>query len=194
VTPGVHDFVARVAGDTAAYSSVYTNSTGLPFLPHQMLVARAYYTLIVAGVIPASGQIPNNTVPFVALLDDPFPGATVGDTTQARITLVNAAPFASASGTGQTVVWYVTPGATPPAVLTNYPAMGAAAYRAASQPININPGQYTVTVKAGANVVAQQSITVTMGEVRTLVLQSTGYAATPGIANHQLISLTKSAQ
>jgi hypothetical protein len=186
IARGVHSFVARRAGDASLTSSVYTNSRSVPYLPRQFLSAGTYYTTVVAGVIPATGGIPFYAVYFTVLVDDPFPGPTIGDVAQARFHVINAAPFASSDGNGATVNVYLTPGSTVPSdVATQYVRLGTANYRDKSPDFNVDPGTYVVTLVANGQIVAQQSIVFAAGEVRTLVLQSTA-SGTPGTGNHVL--------
>lgn len=186
---GVHSFVARRAGDTALTASLYTTTTDLPYLPKQYLSPGVYYTAVVAGVVPASGAVTNNTIPFTMLLDDPFPGPTVNGIVQGRFRIINAAPYAAASGNGATATVYVTPGSSPPAGnITQYGAAGTARYRGASAYINVDPGEYVITLRASNAIVAQQAVTLAAGEVRTLVLQSTAVGA-PSLGNHILVNV-----
>jgi len=186
---GVHSFVVRRVGDTTLTASLYTTSTDLPYLPKQFLTAGTYYTVIVAGIVPANGSIPNNTIPFVALVDDPFPGPTLHDVVQARFRIINAAPYASSDGTGGTVTVYVTPGSTVPDSITRYVPLGTVRYRnSGSAYINVDPGTYLITLRVSSQPVAQQPVTFAAGEVRTLVLQSTA-AGPPSLANHVLTNL-----
>lgn len=173
LSPRVHSYIARRAGDTSLYASVFTTSTDLPYLPRLFLAGATYYTAIVAGVIPATGNIPNNTVPFTLIVDDPFPGPTFQSVVQARFRVVNAAPYTVGSGNGATVLVYVTPGSTPPVgSITQYASLAAAGYRNGSAYVNVDPGTYVITITAGGVIVAQQMVTFAAGEVRSLILQS----------------------
>jgi hypothetical protein len=66
-------------------------------------------------------------------------------------------------------------------------ASGSAPYRGASAYINADAGSYVLTLTVGtgatAKIVAQSAITLAAGEVRSYIVQSTGYAATPSPAN-----------
>jgi hypothetical protein len=186
---GVHSYIARRAGDTTITASVYTTTTDLPYLPKQYLSPGAYYTAIVAGIVPATGVITNNTIPFVFLIDDPFPGPRVNDVVQARFRVVNAAPYGAASGAGAIVSVYVTPGSVPPpGNITQYGVASTARYRGASAYINVDPGPYVVTLRASNVIVFQQAITLSAGEVHTLILQSTASGA-PSIGNHMVTNV-----
>jgi hypothetical protein len=190
---GVHSFVTRRAGDTGPNGSVYTTTTNLPFLPQLFLTAGTYYTMIVAGIIPATGPIPNNTIPFTLLIDDPFPGPTYNAVLQARLRVINAAPYADPDGGDYgSVQIYITPGNVLPVDPSVYAPMGTAYYRNAipATYLNLNPGTYGVTLVGSGTgaIVARQTITVAAGEVRTLILQSTASGA-PSVSNHILTSL-----
>lgn len=185
---GVHGFVARRAGDTTLSASIYTTSGDFPYVPRQSLIARMYYTIIAAGIVPATGAIPNNRIPFVALVDDAFPGPRLDNVTQARFRVINAAPYTAVTGAGAAVTVFVTPGSTPPASVTLYASLGTAAYRNASVYMNVDPGAYVVTLRAGTRIVAQQPVTFAAGEVRSLVLQSTA-SGTPNVVNHIITNL-----
>lgn len=197
----VHTFVARLAGDTGPTATFFTNATtNLPYLPHQYLSASTPYTMVVAGIVPATPTngtnvlVPSTAVPFTVLTDDPFQPPQVGGAYQARFRVINAAPFTVATGIGSTLIVYVTPGATPPTPATLPSAASASAlYRNASIYLNDDPGTYVLTLTIGsgatAKIVAQTPITLAAGEVRTFVVQSTGYAAVPSPANSKITSL-----
>lgn len=180
---GVHNYIARRAGDTALTASLYTTTTDLPYLPKQFLSPGIYYTAVVAGIVPGTGPVSNNTIPFVFLVDDPYAGPLVDNVVEPRFRVVNAAPYAATSGNGAIVSVYVTPGSTPPANITQSGVAGTARYRSASPYINVDPGPYVITLRASNVIVSQQSITLSAGEVRTLILQSTASGA-PSMGNH----------
>jgi hypothetical protein len=185
----VHSFVARVGGQSPPGLSLYTASTSLPYLPRLRLTTNTRYTLVVAGIVPPTGLVPPSTVPFAALVDDHFPPPSTSNGYLARFRVINAAPFAAASGNGATVNVFVTPGDEPaptaPA-LAGLAALGSAAYRGSSVYMNVSPRSYWVTLAAGATVLHQSQVSFTAGAVRTLVLFSTGFAAAPGSANHRM--------
>jgi hypothetical protein len=198
VAVGVHSFVATLTGQTGPTASFFTNANSVQYLPMQYLSTGVPYTMVLAGIVPitaAAGTSQTLTAPtaapFVAITDDPFPPPLVNGKYQARLRIINAAPFAAATGLGATVSLYLTPGSTPPATVTTLSALGAAAYRGASAYVNADAGVYTLTaaLSVGSVVLAQKPVTLSAGEVRTFVLQSTGYAATPAAANHTLKSL-----
>jgi len=193
-TPGVHSFAARVAGaapGTTGETSFYTTSTNLPFLPKLVLNAGEYYTILVAGIIPSSGNIPQGTVPMTIITDDQFPGPIFNNVLKGRFHIINLAPYADPSGSGTYVDVYVTNGSTPPADVTVYvPQAQYTSYQSTSAYINVDPGTYVVTFRTSFTGIdlAQQTITVSAGDVRTLVLQSTS-AAAPSASNHRVVSL-----
>jgi hypothetical protein len=193
---GVHSFVARLAGDTRSQSSFYTNVNNTQYLPRQYLTSVTPYTLVVAGIVPVTAPegaaqvlTPTTAVPFTAVTDDPFPPPLVNGTYQTRFRVINAAPYAAATGLGATVSIYLTPGTTPPATVTGLTASGTALYRNASVYINADAGPYVITLSSGTTILARSAVTFAAGEVRTFVLQSTGYAATPSPANQILQAL-----
>lgn len=201
VDPGVHGFVARLPGDTSTLATFYTNTTNnLPYLPQQYLTAGTPYTLVVAGIVPATPApgaprplVPSTAAPFAIITNDPFPPPQVGGTYRARFQVINAAPFTVASGAGATLAVYLTAGATAPATVTALTDSTAVAYRGGSAYVNADPGTYVLTLATfpltTAKIVAQAAITLAAGEVRTYVVQSTGYAAVPSPANSTIQSL-----
>lgn len=196
ISPDVHTFVARRAGDTGPTSTFFTNTTdSLPYLPHQVFTSATPSTLVIAGIVPvppAPGaphtRIPAPAVPFTVLTNDPFPPPLVNGAYQARFVVINAAPFTSVSGNGATLLAYLTPGSTPPSTVTGLTSLGGMLYRRASLYFNVDPGSYTLTLAASAKIVAQATITLAAGEVRSYVVQSTGYAAVPSPANSIITS------
>jgi len=199
VTPGVHSFVARLAGGSGPLSSFYTNANSTEYLPRQYLTSGIPYTVVVAGIVPvtaASGAAqlltPPTAAPFAIVTNDPFSPPMVNGKYQARFRLINAAPFATATGLGATVSMYLTPGTTAPATLTGLTASALAVYRNASIYVNADAGPYTLTVAVGSTILAQAAVTLGSGEVRTFILQSKQYAAVPSTANHVLQSLLDS--
>lgn len=191
LTPEVHTFVARLAGDTGPTSTFFTNVTdSLPYLPHQVFTSATPYTLVIAGIVPVPPvagaphkRVPAPAVPFTVLTGDPFPPPLVNGTYQARFTVINAAPFTSISGLGATLSMYLTPGTTAPTTVTGLTLLGNSLYRNASAYQNVDAGTYTLTLTASSKIVAQTTITLAAGEVRSYVVQSTGYAAVPSPAN-----------
>lgn len=197
LSPVVHTFVARLTGDTGPTSTFYTNLTdSLPYLPHQVFTSATPYTLVIAGIVPSpptAGQpnkrIPGPAVPFNVLTGDPFPPPLVNGTYQARFVVINAAPFTSVTGNGATLATYLTPGATAPTTVTGLTSLGNAVYRNAGAYQNADAGTYTLTLAAAGKIVAQTTVTLAAGEVRTYIVQSTGYAAVPSPANSVIVAL-----
>ena len=199
VASGVHSFVARLAGSSGPLSSFYTNANNTEYLPQQFLGSGIPYTIVVAGIVPvtaAPGAVqaltPTTAAPFAIVTNDPFAPPLVSGTYQARFRVINAAPFAAATGLGASVSVYLTAGSTPPATLTGLTANATAAYRFGSVYVNADAGPYTLTLAVGSTIVAQSAVTLGAGEIRSFILQSTQYAATPSPANHVLWSLLDS--
>ena len=200
VDPATHVFVSRLTGDTGPTSSFYTALTdSLPYLPHQYFTSGTPYTLVVAGIVPvspASGaphtRVPATAVPFSVITNDPFPPPQVNGAYQARFVVINAAPFTSVTGLGSTLLVYLTPGTTAPTTVTGLTSSGGVLYRSASVYINADPGSYVLTLVVSSKIVAQSAITLAAGEVRSYVVQSTGYAAVPSPANSVIRSLLDS--
>jgi hypothetical protein len=190
ISVGVHAFMARIAGQSTTADSLYTTTTNLPWVPRQYITANSYYTLIVAGQLPATGPINNNTIPFNLVVDDQFPPVKVNGNYQARFRVINAAPYVAASGNGSTLNVFITPGTTPPPTLTTISALTTATYRNASAYLNVDAGQYVLTLAVGtATIISQQVITFTAGEVRTFIVQSNGPAPVPSAANNKVTSI-----
>ena len=193
IPSGVHGFLARAAGDTRADNSLYTTPYATAFVPRQAMLSGTYYTMIVAGVVPDSGDRLGNDVMFSFTIEDPLPGPLIESTgvLQSRFRVVNAAPNAApGSGSFGSVSVYLTPGSAIPADPRVYYATGRAVYRSASSYINVNPGSYVVSIISNGTgaILAQQPLTFARGEVRSLILLSTA-AGVPGTANHKLISV-----
>lgn len=194
LTPGVRSFVARATG--GANPTFFTTPSRTAYLPKQLLPGRIYHTFLIVGVNPvqpASGPpvfatstaFANGPEAFPLFVDDPFAPPTVqgpsGPTVQARVRIINAAPF-SASFTGV----YITPGATPPSPATLAITVSSVipAPRVAAPYLNAAPGEYTITFRDlfTGTVYVQAPLTLLGGEVRTLVLQNTlppGLSAIP---------------
>lgn len=185
---GPHGLLARRAGDTTLAASLYTTSSNQPYIPILSFSSGAYTTIVVAGIVPATGSIATNTIPVTVIADDPFPGPMVNQIVQARFRVINAAPYSSSTGRGATATVYVTPGDTIPTNPSFYTPLGTAGYRGASAYINVDPGTYVVTIVASNATVAQQVISFGAGNVRTLVLQSIA-SGVPSLANHTLVNL-----
>lgn len=185
---GIHSFVVKIPGRD---STLYTAATNRTYLPRQQLNPFPY-TLVVAGVAPATGIPAPAAVPFVTIVDDPFtpPADTTSTGLTARIQLINAAPFADPTGAGLgTRVAYTLSG---PRTFT-----GGANYRASSGYVNPPSGTYTLTLTvtsgSGATAITRTIFTgplvLAKGEVRTLIVQNTGPAPVPSASNHKLTNL-----
>lgn len=200
ITADVHGFIARLAGATGSTATFFTNSVNnLPYYPQQYFVQGMPYTLVVAGIVPApaaAGTVtltPSTAVPFAVVTNDPFAPPQVNGVYQARFTVINAAPFTVATGLGSTLSVYLTPGSTAPTSVASLTLSATALYRSGSVYINADAGTYVLTLTVGtgatAKIVAQSAITLAAGEVRSFVVQSTGYAAVPSPANSTITSL-----
>lgn len=188
---GLHSYIARLAGDTTAQGMLYTNSASKPYLPKQRLIESMYYTLVVTGILPEFGSIPQGAVPFTILVDDPFPPPQFNGAYQARFRVINAAPYANpADADFAQVLVYVTPGSTPPSDPSIYQPLDYAAYPGSTGYLNVDAGTYVLTLVSGTTgaTVAQQSVTFASGEVRTFILRSTS-DGDPSTANHMLTNI-----
>jgi len=190
---GVHSFVARRTGDARRDNSVFTTSNNQAYLPRLAMIPDTYYTLIVGGIVPDTGSVVRNTVPFQYIIDDPGPGPVLETTgvRQARFRVYHVAPFAdSAGGTNTAIGVIVTPGATPPANPTSYRVIGGPSYRTGSSYFNLTPGPYVITFTAFRTnvVVAQQTVNFVPGEVRSFFVFSTA-GGPPGTSNHTVVSV-----
>jgi len=189
VPVGTHRFTARIGGvagtelfTTTAVSADDPSVTETrSYVPTQYLTPFPY-TLIVAGVVPSTGLPDPSSVPFTLIPDDPFtPPADPAGGLTARIQVINAAPYADPSGNGATITASLTG--------TGAPIDLSADYRASSGYANPPAGTYVVTVSVGSTAVYTGSLTLAKGEVGTLVVQSTGFAATPSAANTKVTFL-----
>jgi hypothetical protein len=182
VPVGVHGFLARVSG--ASNPTLFLNASGTAFAP-EMTLTPFPYTMIVAGIAPVTGPPASfMDLPIVMLgPDDPFspPADTVYGGLTARLHVINAAPMASATGNGARITATFTGAA---GALT-----AAASYRSASPYINPPARTYTLTITTAAATLYTGQIILAKGEVRTIVVQSTGYSATPGPANTAITNL-----
>lgn len=185
---GIHSFVVKVPGRD---STLYTAATNRTYLPRQQLNPFPY-TLVVSGVVPATGIPAPAALPFVTIVDDPFtpPADTTSTGLTARIQLINAAPFADPTGAGLgTRVAYSLSG---PRTFS-----GGANYRGASGYVNPPAGTYTLTLTvtsgSGATAIIRTifigPLVLARGEVRTLIVQSTGPAPVPSASNTKVTNL-----
>lgn len=171
---GVHSFVARVSGTTA---SLFQTGSG-EYLPQQYMLPFPY-TFVLAGVDTTSPPDPA-AVPWAMFADDPFtPPAD-----SARVQIINAAPMADTTGTGQGTDLTATFDGGAGRVFS-----ATASYRGSSGYINPAPGTYTLTLTSGGFTYYTGSVTLAKGEVRTFIVQSTAYAAVPGPGNTKVTNL-----
>lgn len=191
MAPGVHSFVARAGGATGGAGggapTFFTTPSGTTYLPKQYMTGRVYYTFLIAGVNPAQPAgggvrlapytaFATDTSAFPLTTDDPFSPPTTSASgrpvLQARVHLVNAAPFALTGPNGSGVGAYITPAGTPPAFTTALPTV-LLGERGAGY-VNVTAGSYTLTFTLlDGTVVYQGVLALAAGEVRTIVLQNT---------------------
>ena len=201
---GVHSWSPRLAAPATPTTPLYSNNADPrgEYVPRLYLTPNTQYTLVVAGVAPATGRPAagaffvydfSNKVP---LIDDLDPPPVVNGQRLARFRLVNAAPFAAGGTTGTTIGLQLTEGSTPPplATINTLNSITSATYRQQSAMyVNVTPGEYVVNVTTGGagarRILQQQAVTFEPGQVRTVLIQNTAYAATPGPANHKLTVL-----
>jgi hypothetical protein len=179
---GVHSFVGRVSG-TSDSTSGFFRSGGAAYLPKQFMFPYPY-TFVLAGVVPPTGTVaPDGAVVWAMVSDDPFPPpADPAGGYTARVQVINAAPMADPSGGGADITAIFENGAGTADTVT-------ASYRASSGFVNPPAGTYTLTLSTGSFVLYTGTVTLAKGEVRTFVVQSTAYAATPGPGNTKVTNL-----
>ncbi len=174
---GIHSFVARVSGTTASF---FRTDAG-EFLPKQYVLPFPY-TFILAGVDTTTPPDPA-AVPWAMIPDDPFtPPADPAGGLTARVQVINAAPMADPSGAGTDISAIFVDAA-------NDTLSATASYRSSSGYINLPAGTYTLTLTAGGGTLYTGTVTFAKGEVRTFIVQSTAYAATPGPGNTRVTNL-----
>ena len=174
---GLHSFVARVSGTTASF---FQTGSG-EYLPKQAMLPFPY-TFVLAGVDTTTPPDPA-AVPWAMIADDPFtPPADPAGGLTARVQVINAAPMADPSGAGTDITATFVDAASD--TLT-----AMASYRSSSGYINPPAGTYTLTLSTGSFVLYTGLVTLAKGEVRTFVVQSTAYAATPGPGNTKVSNL-----
>ena len=171
---GVHSFVARVSGTTASF---FETGAG-EYLPKQYMLPFPY-TFVLAGVVPDTGAPAPDAVPWAMLADDPF----TPPVDSARVQVINAAPMADTTGAGLGTA--IT--ATFTSATDTVPA--TASYRQSSGYVNPPAGTYIVTFVSGSFLLHTDTVTLAKGEVRTFIVQSTAYAASPGPANTKVTNL-----
>ena len=174
---GIHSFVARVTGTTESF---FRTGDG-EYLPKQYVLPFPY-TFVLAGVDTTSPPDPS-AVPWAMIADDPFtPPADPSGGLTARVQVINAAPMADPSGQGTDIQAIFEDGAAVADTVR-------ASYRGSSGYINPPAGSYTLTLAAGNVVLYSGTVTLGKGEVRTFIVQSTAYAATPGPGNTKVTNL-----
>jgi len=178
---GIHGFVARLSGLTPQGPSFFTSNEGTQYVPKPELASNTYYTMVIAGKakpqpvgispVPVLNAATDFGFSFPLLVDDPFSPPVVAGVLQARFRVVNAAPFTRDNGGGRRVFIFVTRTAS----LTGIQPLGSAGYRNASPYFNLTAGTVYVSVANadGSVIYLQQQVTFGVGEVRTLVFQST---------------------
>jgi hypothetical protein len=171
---GIHSFVARVSGTTESFFRTAASE----YLPQQYMLPFPY-TFVLAGVDTTSPPDPA-AVPWAMIADDPF----APPTDSARVQLINAAPMADTTGGGQGSDITATLDDGAGAVFS-----ATASYRHSSGYVNPAPGTYTLTLASGTFVLYTGTVVLAKGEVRTFIVQSTAYAATPGPANTKVTNL-----
>jgi hypothetical protein len=183
--PGVYGFTTRMAGDARpiAQSNLFRREV-------RLRTAGGFgYTLVVAGVVPPTGVPAAGAVEPVIVPDDPFaPSRGADGRLQARVRLVNAAPYAAGTEAGTLISLFVTPGTQPPGSLFGLAAQSVVAYRQAGAPLELSPGTYTVTIArtANARVLGRQVVELAPGAARTFVISSIAPTTAPALANHRL--------
>lgn len=188
VQPGLHTLTARMTGDgrPAAQANLFRRDVRL------RMAGGFGYTVVVAGVAPATGVAAAGAVEPVMVADDPFaPSRGADGRRQARVRLVNAAPYAAGTENGTLVSLYVTPGTQPPGSLFDLAAQSVVGYRQAGDPLELAPGTYTITVArtANARVLGRQVVELAPGAARTFVISSVAPTTAPALANHRLSTL-----
>lgn len=205
MSEGLHTFTASLAAPATPRTGFFVNNATVraEWLPKLYFTGHTNYTLVIAGVAPSEG-LPSPTAFYSSSLSASFPliddlsaPAKVNGEYQARFRLINAAPFSPGGTTiGGTISMFLTSGSTPPTAseLAALQPIGqpSAAFRGSSAYVNVTAGTYVITFTSTVGttriVLAQPAITFAPGEVRTFIMQNSGYAATPSSANHVLRS------
>lgn len=185
VRAGVHSFQARIAGDTRPA----TLSNLVVFDARVRTLGEWDHTVYMVGRVPAFGA---PDVQPLLVREDPFPPSMGPDGVRnARIRMVNAAPFAGgATPTGTQLRLVLTDADAPSPPLSTLQPAGVASYRNATADVEVPPGRFRATVVRGtALVLVQDTVHLAPGSVRTLVVVSRAAAATPSAANHTLVKL-----
>ena len=198
---GVHSWSPRLSAPASPTTPLYSDNLEPrgEYVPRLYMTPNTQYTLVVAGIAPATGR-PDPGTFFVydfsnkvPLIDDLDPPPVRNGERLARFRLVNAAPFVTGGTNGGTVGLQLTEGSTPPtlATINTLQSITSATYRQQSSLyVNVSPGDYVVNVTTGGpggrRILQQESVTFASGQVITILLQNSAYAATPGPANHKL--------
>ena len=211
LSEGVHAWSPRLSSPATPTTSLYSN-TATPrgeFEPKLYFTPSTQYTLVVAGVAPATGRpdpgaffVPTDFSNRMPLVEDLDPPPVTNGQRMARFRLVNAAPFAAGGSTGATIGMQLTEGSTPPtlAEINVLQSITSATYRqqssltqALAYYLTVAPGDYVVNVTTGGpggrRILQQQAVTFEPGQVLTILVQNTAYAAVPGPANHKITVL-----
>jgi hypothetical protein len=197
---GVHSFVARASGASGAGTSFFRGADGTTeYLPKQFLMPYPY-TLILAGTVRADGTAPDpvSRLQWAMIADDPFtPPADPAGGLTARVQVINAAPMADPSRalSDTTPDGKRIPGGGGADITATFDGAGGTfpattSYRASSGFMNPPAGSYTLTLTVNDTLVIYSgAVTLAKGEVRTFIVQSTAYAATPGPGNTKVTNL-----
>lgn len=178
----IHTFLARVTGTA---NSLYTNNES-HYVP-TIYVTPLPHTLLIAGIAPPSGTPPRcpacppglapmGAFPFIFPVDDQFEPVSGG----ARVQVINAAPFASASGEGAEIEATFSGAGT---------FTATAGYRGSSDYLDPPAGTYTLTVTADGTMLWTGTVSLGPGEVRSFIVQSTAYSMTPGVGNTKVTNV-----
>ena len=190
---GLHSFVARKTGQSGAQSPFFRNANGSEYLARQYLTPFLYTCVLAGGILPDGTTWTPAPVGYcmIATVDDPFspPKDTLAGHSglTARLRFINAATFASATGTGATLTFTLVPSssAVSPANFT-----ATAAFRAASVYVNPPAGTYTLNITTAAGSFYSAPITFAAGEVRTILAYSTGFSANAVTTKNTAIAVT----
>ncbi len=177
VEEAVHTFLSRITGTT---NSLYQNE----FAPYTvtLYVTPIPHTIIVAGIAPPTGRTPAGSFPFEWFPDDQFEPVSG----MARVKMINAAPFASADGGGAGISATFVGAQT----FTADDDTDPVDYRDTSAFVNPPPGSYTLTMwRDDGTMLWTGTVSLGAGEVRSFIVQSTGFSATPGPGNTKVTNV-----
>ena len=190
---GLHTFQARKTGQTGTQSPFFRNSNGSEYLPRQFLTAFPY-TCIIAGLIPPDGTAWTTSPVGYCILatpDDPFtpPKDTLPGHSglTARLRFINAATFASVTGAGAALTFTLMPSS---ATVSPANFTATAAFRAASAYVNPPAGAYTLNITTTAGTLYSAPVTIAAGEVRTILIYSTGFSSNAVTTRNSAIVIT----